>query len=59
MRWPISGVTTRHAMVAPLAWSALFTASLAVASTRPAWLEGGIQAAWRTVELLHDRAMRA
>ncbi|HIE95155.1 MAG TPA: hypothetical protein EYQ83_20660 [Acidobacteria bacterium] len=29
------------------------------ASTRPAWLEGGIQAAWRTVELLHDRAMRA
>jgi monoamine oxidase len=29
------------------------------ASSRPAWLEGGIQAAWRTVELLHDRAMRA
>ena len=29
------------------------------ASSRPAWLEGGIQAAWRTLELLHDRAMRA
>ncbi|MEE2638358.1 MAG: FAD-dependent oxidoreductase [Acidobacteriota bacterium] len=29
------------------------------ASSRPAWLEGGIQAAWRTVEQLHDRAMRA
>jgi len=29
------------------------------ASQRPAWLEGGIQAAWRTVELLHERAMRA
>ena len=28
------------------------------ASQRPAWLEGGIQAAWRTVELLHERAMR-
>lgn len=29
------------------------------ASSRPAWLEGGIQAAWRTVEQLHERAMRA
>ena len=29
------------------------------ASQRPAWLEGGIQAAWRTVELLHERALRA
>ena len=27
------------------------------ASTRPAWLEGGIQAAWRTVEQVHARAM--
>jgi monoamine oxidase len=26
--------------------------------TRPAWLEGAIQAAWRTVETLHDRAMK-
>jgi monoamine oxidase len=29
------------------------------ASPRPAWLEGGIQAAWRTIEALHARAMRA
>ena len=28
------------------------------ASQRPAWIEGGVQAAWRTVELLHERAMR-
>lgn len=28
------------------------------ASQRPAWIEGGIQAAWRTVEALHERAMR-
>ena len=26
--------------------------------TRPAWLEGAIQAAWRTVETLHERVMR-
>jgi len=25
--------------------------------TRPAWLEGAIQAAWRTVETLHERVM--
>ncbi len=29
------------------------------ASTRPAWLEGAVQASWRTVEALHDRVMRA
>ncbi|MEE2790649.1 MAG: hypothetical protein VX453_03365 [Acidobacteriota bacterium] len=29
------------------------------ASGRPAWLEGGIKSAWRTIALLHDRAMRA
>ena len=29
------------------------------ASSRPAWLEGAIQAAWRTVEALHERVMRA
>jgi monoamine oxidase len=29
------------------------------ASSRPAWLEGGVEAGWRTVEQLHDRAMRA
>ena len=28
------------------------------ASSRPAWLEGAIQAAWRTVEALHERVMR-
>ena len=28
------------------------------ASSRPAWLEGAIQAAWRTVETLHERVMR-
>ena len=28
------------------------------ASPRPAWLEGGIQAAWRTVKALHERVMR-
>ena len=28
------------------------------ASSRPAWIEGGIEAAWRTIELLHERAMR-
>ena len=27
------------------------------ASTRPAWLEGAIQSAWRTVEALHERVM--
>ena len=27
------------------------------ASSRPAWLEGAIQAAWRTVEAVHERAM--
>jgi monoamine oxidase len=26
-------------------------------STRPAWLEGAVQAAWRTVEALHGRVM--
>ena len=29
------------------------------ASQRPAWIEGGIQAAWRTVDALHERARRA
>ena len=29
------------------------------ASQRPAWLEGGIHAAWRTVESLHARVMSA
>ena len=29
------------------------------ARERPAWIEGGIQAAWRTVDALHERAMRA
>ena len=28
-------------------------------STRPAWLEGAVQAAWRTVESLHERAMKS
>ncbi len=28
------------------------------ASTRPAWLEGAIQSAWRTIEALHERVMR-
>jgi monoamine oxidase len=28
------------------------------ASPRPAWLEGAIQSAWRTVEALHERVMR-
>ena len=28
------------------------------ASSRPAWLQGAIQSAWRTVESLHERAMR-
>ena len=28
------------------------------ASSRPAWLEGAIQAAWRTVKALHERVMR-
>jgi hypothetical protein len=27
------------------------------ANSRPAWLEGAIQAAWRTVEAVHERAM--
>jgi monoamine oxidase len=27
-------------------------------SARPAWLEGAIQSGWRTVESLHERAMR-
>jgi len=36
-----------------------FYIGCAGASSRPAWIEGGIQAAWRTVELLHERAMRA
>ena len=26
--------------------------------TRPAWLEGAVQAAWRTVESVHTRAMQ-
>ena len=29
------------------------------ASSRPAWLQGAIQSAWRTVEALHEQAMRA
>ena len=29
------------------------------ASSRPAWLEGAIESAWRTVESLHDRVMRS
>ena len=33
--------------------------SSAGASSRPAWLEGAIEAAWRTVESLHERVMRA
>jgi monoamine oxidase len=28
------------------------------ASTRPAWLEGAIQSAWRTIEALHERVVR-
>jgi len=28
------------------------------ASSRPAWLEGAIQSAWRTVEALHERVMQ-
>lgn len=28
------------------------------ASTRPAWLEGAIQSAWRTIEALHERVTR-
>ena len=28
------------------------------ASTRPAWLEGAIQSAWRTIEALHERVMQ-
>ena len=30
----------------------------ASASARPAWIEGAIQAAWRTVDNLHERVMR-
>ena len=33
--------------------------SSAGASSRPAWLEGAIEAAWRTVESLHERVIRA
>ena len=29
------------------------------ASSRQAWLQGGVEAGWRTVEQLHERAMRA
>ena len=29
------------------------------ASSRPAWIEGAVQSAWRTVEALHERVMRA
>ena len=29
------------------------------ASSRPAWIEGAIRSAWRTVEALHERVMRA
>ena len=29
------------------------------ASARPAWLQGGVEAAWRTVEQVHERAMRS
>ena len=36
-----------------------FYVGCAGASQRPAWLEGGVQAAWRTVKTLHERAMRA
>ena len=36
-----------------------FYIGCAGASQRPAWIEGGIHAAWRTVEALHERAMRA
>ena len=28
------------------------------ASARPAWIEGGIQSAWRSVEALHERVMQ-
>ncbi len=28
------------------------------ASSRPAWIEGGIQSAWRSIEALHERVMR-
>ena len=28
------------------------------ASSRPAWLQGAIESAWRTVESLHERAMQ-
>ena len=28
------------------------------ASSRPAWIEGGIQSAWRSVEALHERVMQ-
>ena len=37
MRWSISGVTTRHPMVVPLLWSALFTTALAVAYGPQSW----------------------
>ena len=30
----------------------------ASASSRPAWIEGAIQSAWRSVEALHERVMR-
>ena len=30
----------------------------AAVSTRPGWLEGAVQSAWRTVETLHERVMR-
>ena len=28
------------------------------ASSQPAWIEGGIQSAWRSVEALHERVMQ-
>ena len=28
------------------------------ASSQPAWIEGGIQSAWRSVETLHERVMQ-
>jgi monoamine oxidase len=30
----------------------------AALSSAPAWLEGAVAAAWRTVKSLHERAMR-
>ncbi len=30
----------------------------AAVGTRPGWMEGAVQSAWRTVETLHERVMR-